>query len=161
MKLQQLRYVLEIVRHGNHLSAAAKALNTSQPGVSRQIQLLEAELGFGIFERSRNRIIGLSEPGHEVLAIAKRMTADMSTLRALKDDIKSGNRGTLTIATTHTQARYVLPNVIKTFISAYPDVRLILKQGDPEEICALVDFRRRGSCNRHGDNPQISRSCKT
>jgi LysR family cys regulon transcriptional activator len=139
MKLQQLRYVLEIVRHGNHLSAAAKALNTSQPGVSRQVQLLEAELGFGVFERTRNRIIGLSEPGLEVLAIAKRVAADMSALRALKDDINGGNRGTLTIATTHTQARYVLPNVIKTFISAYPDVRLVLKQGDPEEICALVD----------------------
>jgi LysR family cys regulon transcriptional activator len=139
MKLQQLRYVLEIVRHGNHLSAAAKALNTSQPGVSRQVQLLEAELGFGIFERTRNRIIGLSEPGREVLAIAKRLTADMGTLRALKDEIKAGSRGTLTIATTHTQARYVLPNVIKTFVNAYPEVRLVLKQGDPEEICALVD----------------------
>jgi LysR family transcriptional regulator, cys regulon transcriptional activator len=139
MKLQQLRYVLEIVRHGNHLSAAAKALHTSQPGVSRQVQLLEAELGFGVFVRTRNRIIGLSEPGLEVLAIAKRLAADMSALRALKDDINGGNRGTLTIATTHTQARYVLPNVIKTFISAYPEVRLVLKQGDPEEICGLVD----------------------
>lgn len=139
MKLQQLQYVLEIVRHGNHLSAAAKALHTSQPGVSRQIQLLESELGFGIFTRTRNRIIGLSEPGQEVLAIAKRLVADMSALRALKDDMQAGNRGTLTIATTHTQARYVLPKVIKTFIEAYPQVRLILKQGDPEEICALVD----------------------
>ena len=139
MKLQQLRYVLEIVRHGNHLSAAAKALNTSQPGVSRQVQLLEAELGFGIFERTRNRIIGLTEPGREVLAIAKRLTAEMGSLRALKDEIKGGSHGTLTIATTHTQARYVLPNVIKTFVTAYPGVRLVLKQGDPEEICALVD----------------------
>ena len=139
MKLQQLRYVLEIVRQGNHLSAAAKALHTSQPGVSRQVQLLEAELGFGIFERTRNRIIGLSEPGQEVLAIAKRLVTDMSALRALKDEIGGGKHGTLTIATTHTQARYVLPNVIKTFVSTYPDVRLVLKQGDPEEICALVD----------------------
>lgn len=139
MKLQQLRYVLEIVRHGNHLSAAAKALHTSQPGVSRQIQLLESELGFGVFVRTRNRIIGLTEAGLEVLAIAKRLSADMAALRALKDDITGGNRGTLTIATTHTQARYVLPNVIKTFITAYPEVRLSLKQGDPEEICALVD----------------------
>jgi len=139
MKLQQLRYVLEITRHGNHLSAAAKALHTSQPGVSRQVQLLEAELGFGVFERTRNRIVGLTEPGMEVLAIAKRITADMGALRALKEEINAGNRGTLTIATTHTQARYVLPNVINSFISAHPDVRLILKQGDPEEICALVD----------------------
>jgi LysR family cys regulon transcriptional activator len=139
MKLQQLRYVLEIARHGNHLSAAAKALHTSQPGVSRQIQLLEAELGFEIFLRTRNRIIGLTEPGREVLAIAKRLATDMSALRALKEDINASNRGTLTIATTHTQARYVLPNVIRTFVGAYPEVRLVLKQGDPEEICALVD----------------------
>jgi LysR family cys regulon transcriptional activator len=139
MKLQQLRYVLEIVRHGNHLSAAAKALNTSQPGVSRQVQLLEAELGFGIFERTRNRIIGLTEPGREVLAIAKRLTADMGALRALKDEIKGGSRGTLTIATTHTQARYVLPKVVENFVSTYPEVRLVLKQGDPEEISSLVD----------------------
>jgi LysR family cys regulon transcriptional activator len=139
MKLQQLRYILEIVRHGNHLSAAAKALHTSQPGVSRQVQLLEAELGFGVFERTRNRIIGLTEHGVEVLAIAKRVSADILALRALKEDVTSGNRGTLTIATTHTQARYVLPNVIKTFVTAYPEVHLVLKQGDPEEVCALVD----------------------
>lgn len=139
MKLQQLRYILEIARHGNHLSAAAKALHTSQPGVSRQVQLLEAELGFGVFERTRNRIIGLTEHGLEVLAIAKRVSADMAALRSLKEDVTSGNRGTLTIATTHTQARYVLPPVIKSFVASYPEVRLILKQGDPEEICALVD----------------------
>ena len=118
MKLQQLRYVLEIARHGNHLSAAAKALHTSQPGISRQVQLLEAELGFGVFERTRNRIVGLTEHGLEVLEIAKRITADMGALRALKDEINAGNRGTLTIATTHTQARYVLPSVINTATTA-------------------------------------------
>ncbi len=139
MKLQQLRYVLEIVRHGNHLSAAASALHTSQPGVSRQIQLLEAELGFDIFVRTRNRIIELTEPGREVLAIAKRVTTEMGALRALKEDINASNRGTLTVATTHTQARYVLPKVIDSFVGAYPGVRLVLKQGDPEEICTLVD----------------------
>jgi len=139
MKLQQLRYVVEIVRHGNHLSAAAEALNTSQPGVSRQIQLLEMELGFEIFQRTRNRIIGITEPGQLVLAIAQRVTIDVAALRTLKKDMNSGNRGTLTIGTTHTQARYVLPAVIERFIKRYPKVHLVLKQGDPEEICALVE----------------------
>jgi LysR family cys regulon transcriptional activator len=139
MKLQQLRYVVEIVRHGNHLSAAADALNTSQPGVSRQIQLLELDLGFEIFQRTRNRIIGITEPGKLVLAIAQRVTTDIAALRSLKSDMTSGNRGTLTIGTTHTQARYVLPSVVETFIKGYPQVHLTLKQGDPEEICALVE----------------------
>jgi LysR family transcriptional regulator, cys regulon transcriptional activator len=139
MKLQQLRYVLEIVRQNNHLSAAAEALHTSQPGVSRQIQLLEAELGFEIFLRTRNRIIGPTEPGRLVVEIAKRVVTDMAALRALKDDVNSAARGTLTIGTTHTQARYVLPHVIESFVKSHPDVQLILRQGNPEEICALVD----------------------
>ena len=139
MKLQQLRYVLEITRRGNHLSAAAEALNTSQPGVSRQIQLLEAELGFEIFLRTRNRIIGLTPPGQHVVDIARRVIDDIGALRALKDEVSVGNRGTLTVGTTHTQARYVLPRVIASFVKMYPDVELILKEGDPEEICQMVD----------------------
>jgi LysR family transcriptional regulator, cys regulon transcriptional activator len=139
MKLQQLRYVLEITRHGNHLSAAAEALNTSQPGVSRQIQLLEAELGFEIFVRTRNRIIGLTPPGQHVVDIARRVIDDVGALRSLKDEMTVGNKGTLSIGTTHTQARYVLPRVIALFVKTYPDVELILKEGDPEEICQMVD----------------------
>ena len=139
MKLQQLRYVLEIVRQNNHLSAAAQALHTSQPGVSRQILLLEAELGFEIFQRTRNRIIGLTSAGEQVLEIAKRVVTDVDALRALKEDVNSGNRGVLTVATTHTQARYVLPMVIEKFVKKYPEVELILKQGNPEDICNLVD----------------------
>lgn len=139
MKLQQLRYVVEIVRQGNHLSAAADALNTSQPGVSRQIQLLEQELGFEIFLRTRNRIIGLTEPGQIVFQIGQRIGTDVAALKTLKEDMHSGNRGVFTIATTHTQARYVLPKVIEQFIPRYPDVKLVMKQGDPEEICALVE----------------------
>jgi LysR family cys regulon transcriptional activator len=139
VNLQQLRYVVEIVRHGNHLSAAAEALNSSQPGVSRQIQLLEQELGFEIFTRTRNRIIGLTEPGNVVLSIAQRVATDVAALKRLKEDMHAGNRGVFTIATTHTQARYVLPKIVKRFVSQYPNVKLVLKQGDPEEICALVD----------------------
>lgn len=139
MKIQQLRYVAEIVRQGNHLSAAALALNTSQPGVSRQVQLLEAELGVQIFVRTRNRIIGLTEPGEHVLAIAKRVTSDFNALKSLKMDLESKDSGTFVIATTHTQARYVLPKVIERFIKTYPGVDLVLKQGDPETICQLVE----------------------
>jgi LysR family cys regulon transcriptional activator len=139
MKLAQLRYVLEITRHRNHLSEAALALNTSQPGVSRQIQLLEAELGFEIFRRTRNRIIGLTEPGQQVLEIAKRVVTDVAALRYLKEEVKSGNHGTLTVGTTHTMARHVLPQVVKAFIAQYPDVQLVLKQGNPEDICTLVE----------------------
>jgi LysR family cys regulon transcriptional activator len=139
LKLQQLRYVVEIVRHGNHLSAAADAMHTSQPGVSRQIQLLEQELGFEIFLRTRNRIIGLTEPGAIVFNFAQRIATDVAALATLKEDMHSGNRGVFTIATTHTIARYVLPDVVEKFVAEYPEVKLVLKQGDPEEICALVD----------------------
>jgi LysR family cys regulon transcriptional activator len=139
MKLQQLRYVLEITRRGNHLSAAAEALNTSQPGVSRQIQLLEAELGFEIFLRTRNRIIGLTPPGEHVVDTARRVIDDVGSLHSLKEEVSVGNRGTLTIGTTHTQARYVLPRVIPAFVQLYPDVALVLKEGDPEEVCQMVD----------------------
>ena len=139
MKLQQLRYVVEIVRQGNHLSAAAEAVHASQPGVSRQIQLLEAELGFEIFARTRNRIIGLTEPGKHVLEVARRVVNDVSTLKSLKEEMSASNRGTLAIATTHTLARYVLPTAIESFIKKFPDVQLILKQGDPEHICELVE----------------------
>ncbi len=139
MKLQQLRYVVEIVRQGNHLSAAAEAVHSSQPGVSRQIQLLEAELGFEIFVRTRNRIIGLTEPGKHVLEVARRVVNDISTLKSLKEEMSASNSGTLTVATTHTLARYILPSAIEEFLKKFPDVQLVLKQGDPEQICEMVD----------------------
>lgn len=137
--LQQLRFVHEIVRQGNHLSAAAQALYTSQPGVSRQVQRLEAELGFAIFLRTRNRIVGLTEPGQQVVEVARRVLADVDGLDSLKDELRESNRGTLTIATTHTQAKYTLPKVIAEFAADYPNVQIILKQGDPESICELVE----------------------
>lgn len=139
MKLQQLRYVLEIARHDNNLSAAAQALNTSQPGVSRQIQMLEEELGFAIFQRTRNRIIGLTDNGERVLEVAKRVVNDVASLRSMKEELDSSGRGTLAIGTTHTQARYVLPRVIEPFVKAYPGVQLIMKEGNPEDICTMVD----------------------
>jgi LysR family cys regulon transcriptional activator len=139
VKLQQLEYVLEIVKQGFHISGAANSLFTSQPSVSRQLQQFEEELGFAIFERSRNHIEGLTPAGEIVVDIAKRVMSDVGDLASLKDDLMSSNRGTLTIATTHTVANYVLPDVIRSFIKAYPEVQVVLLQSDPEGICTLVD----------------------
>ncbi|MDV3127246.1 LysR substrate-binding domain-containing protein [Mycobacterium sp. 21AC1] len=138
MKLQQLEIVLEIVKNGFHISAAARALHTSQPGVSRQLQMLESELGFPVFARTRNHIDGLTEAGEIVADIARRVTGDLETLKNLEDHILAADKGTLTIATTHTHASYVLPKVIASFIRAYPDVQVIMRQGDPDEVSKLV-----------------------
>jgi LysR family transcriptional regulator, cys regulon transcriptional activator len=139
VKIQQLECVLRIADNGNSISAAAAALHTSQPGVSRQLQLLEAELGLEIFRRTRNRIVGLTEPGAMVVDRARRILAEIGALASLGEDLASSDRGPLTIATTHTQARYVLPAVIGRYVADFPNVQVSLKQGDPEGICRLVD----------------------
>src|SRR6185437_4579071 len=139
MQLRQLRYVLEVHRRGNHISAAAATLHTSQPGVSKQIQMLEHELGFDIFERTRNRVVGLTEPGREVVEIIQRVFGEIDSRRTIKDDYASQQEGSLTIATTHTTARYILPKVIDIFIHRYPSVRLSLHQANPTECCEAVE----------------------
>jgi LysR family cys regulon transcriptional activator len=139
MKLSQIRCVVEVHRCGNHISAAAEALHTSQPGISKQIQGLEAEIGFPIFQRNRNRVVGLTEPGEHVLEIAQRILNDVESLATLRDAFTDIESGALTIATTHTYARYVLPKVIGRFIERYPDVRLGLQQGNPTQICEAVE----------------------
>ena len=139
MKLSQIRCVVEVHRCGNHISAAAEALHTSQPGISKQIQGLEAEIGFPIFQRMRNRVVGLTEPGRQVLEIAQRILSDVESLATLRDAFMAVESGTFTIATTHTYARYVLPRVIGRFIERYPDVRLGLQQGNPTQICEAVE----------------------
>jgi LysR family cys regulon transcriptional activator len=136
--LRQLRYVLEVHRSGNHISAAAEMLHTSQPGVSKQIQMLELELGFDIFERTRNRVVGLTEPGREVLDTIERVFAEIDSLKKIRDDYSRCQEGSLTIATTHTQARYVLPSMIDRFIQRFPKVRLSLRQDNPTNCCAAV-----------------------
>lgn len=138
IKLSQLKCILEVHRHGNHISAAAEALHTSQPGVSKQIQLLESAIGFSVFQRKRNRVTGLTEPGREVIEIAQRIMSDVENLRTLREDYVDREKGSLTIATTHTYARYVLPRVIERFIKRYPDIRLGLQQGNPTQICEAV-----------------------
>jgi LysR family cys regulon transcriptional activator len=134
MNLQQLRYLNEIVRRGLNISDAASALYTSQPGISKQIKLLEDELGIEIFVRNGKRIVAVTEPGKAVLEIAQRMLHDMENLKQAAEEFQAQGSGNLTIATTHTQARYALPPVVKQFIKRYPGVKLGLHQGSPTQI---------------------------
>ena len=138
MNLQQLRYVNEIVRRGLKISDAADALYTSQPNISKQIKQLEQELGIDIFVRNGKRVVAITEPGQAILDIARRMLHDAETLRQVGQEFHSQDSGHLTIATTHTQARYILPPVVKQFIRRYPKVKLGLHQGNPTQIAEQV-----------------------
>ncbi len=138
MKLQQLRYFCEVARQGLSISKAAAALHTSQPGVSKQLRLLEEELGLPMFTRNRNRVSELSPAGKALLAVAQRMLDDAETLKRLAQDFGSEKSGSLTVLTTHTQARYALPAVVKRFTAEYPDVRLNVRQGTPGQIWQAV-----------------------
>jgi LysR family transcriptional regulator, cys regulon transcriptional activator len=138
MNLQQLRYVVEVSRRGLNVSDAAEALFTSQPGVSKQIRLLEDELGVEIFVRHGKRLIALTDPGRQVVTIAERMLRDQASLRMVGEEFTRESEGVLSIATTHTQARYALPPVIQRFIQHYPKVRLNLHQGSPTQVCDYV-----------------------
>ena len=135
MKLQQLRYLLEVERQGLNLSAAAQQLHTSQPGISKQIKLLEDELGVEIFVRNGKRVTAVTPPGKAILAIAQRILQDAENLKQAARDFSAQDSGKLTIATTHTQARYMLPDVVKRFRARYPQVKLNLIQGNPVQIC--------------------------
>jgi LysR family cys regulon transcriptional activator len=139
VKLLQLRHVVEVFRQGNHISKTAEALHVSQPAISKHVQLLEDELGFAIFDRKRNRIIGVSEAGREAISIAERILRDVENLKRLGAETANRDLGTLTIATTHTQARYVLPRVIGRFLQRHPTIQLRLRQGNPTRICEMVE----------------------
>lgn len=138
MKLQQLRYLCEVARRELSVSAAAQALFTSQPGVSKQIKGLEEELGIEIFVRNGKRLVGITEPGRAVIAIAERMLADAANLKRAGEEFAGEKTGTLTIATTHTQARYALPKAVAAFKRRYPKVQLFIHQGNPTQICEQV-----------------------
>jgi LysR family cys regulon transcriptional activator len=138
MKLQQLRYIWEVARHNLNLSNAAEALFTSQPGISKQIRSLEDELGVDIFVRHGKRVVAVTEPGKAILEIAQRVLKDVENLRQVGEEFTEEDNGHLTIATTHTQARYALPHVIQRFTKRYPGVRLSLRQGSPTQISELV-----------------------
>lgn len=138
MKLQQLRYITEVARCGLNVSEAAEALYTSQPGVSKQIRLLEDELGITIFERSGKRFTGLTEPGRAVLDIAERILREAENLKRVSAEFARGDAGSLVIAATHTQARYALPMVVRDFVAQHPNVRLTMHQGNPTQIAEWV-----------------------
>lgn len=138
MKLQQLRYLCEVANQGLNLSKAAEALHTSQPGISKQIRLLENELEIDIFVRNGKRVVKVTPPGQVILEIAERMLRDAKNLKQVGQEFANEATGSLTIATTHTQARYALPAAIKHFTARYPKVKLILRQGNPTQIAELV-----------------------
>ena len=138
MKLQQLRYFRAVARNGLRISAAARELHTSQPGVSKQIIALEQELGLPLFQRRGRQLTALTEAGSRILTMAEDVLHQTAAIRSLADEYSDPSRGSLGIATTHTQSRYVLPPVIQQFIQQYPDVALQLHQGTPEQIAAMA-----------------------
>lgn len=138
MNLQQLRIVRETIRQDFNLTEVANALYTSQPGVSKHIKDLEDELGVEIFERRGKRLLGLTGPGKELSPVVERILLDTHNLRRIADQYASRETGHFVVATTHTQARYALPQVIKWFKQDYPKVHLTLLQGSPREIAEMV-----------------------
>jgi len=142
MTLQQLRYLLGIADSGLNITAAAERLYTSQPGISKQLKLLEEELGIQLFTRKGKSLAAITPAGHEVIARARRILREVDNIRSLASDMSEEQSGTLSIATTHTQARYVLPDVIQEFRRRYPQVNLELHQGTSEQIAELVSSNR-------------------
>ncbi|MFO1319458.1 MAG: HTH-type transcriptional regulator CysB [Burkholderiales bacterium] len=138
MKLQQFRTIVEVARQGLNLSKAAESLYTSQPALSKQILQLEEELGVTIFVRAGKRFVGVTPPGREILDIAERILMEARSLKDVSAEYHRETTGSLTIATTHTQARYALPPVVRQFMNEYPQVRLSLRQGNPSQIAEQV-----------------------
>lgn len=138
MNFQQLRSVREAVRQGYNLTVVAEVLHTSQPGVSRQIRELEDELGIQLFERAGKRLTGLTPPGAAVLPIVERLLQEADNLKRAGDEFAAQDRGVLTIAATHSQARYALPLAVRDFSTAHPQVELHLHQGSPQQVAELL-----------------------
>jgi LysR family cys regulon transcriptional activator len=138
VNFNQLRFVRETVRRSFNLTLAAEALHTSQPGVSKAILEFESELGFPIFVRHGRRLTSLTEPGRAVLPIIERLLLEADNLKRTGQDFASQDHGNLTIATTHTQARYTLPRVVKAFRATHPTVHLSLLQGSPRQLAEMV-----------------------
>jgi len=138
MKLQQLRYLHEVARQGLNITNAAQILYTSQPGVSKQIQLFEEELGLQIFQRNGKRLSGITAPGAKILRLAAKIMLDVDNIKRVGDEFTNVDSGAFTIATTHTQARYKLPAAVKSFVSLYPQVKLNIHQGNPSQVAEQV-----------------------
>src|SRR5437660_946602 len=142
MKLHQLRYLAAVAQNGLNITAAAQKLHTSQPGVSKQIKLLEDELGFQIFVREGRNLTRITPAGQQVIERALKILQEAQSIRDLSTELRDEGRGSLSIGTTHTQARYVLPDVIREFRGRYPNVRLNLHQGTSEQIAEMVAHDR-------------------
>ena len=138
MNFQQLRIIHETVRRNFNLTEVANALFTSQSGVSKHIKDLEDELGLELFVRKGKRLLGLTEPGRELSAVVDRMLMDARNIKSIAEQFSNKDHGQLTVATTHTQARYALPRVVTRFKQAYPRVHLMLLQASPGEIAAML-----------------------
>lgn len=145
MKLQQLRYIWEVARHDLNVSATAQSLYTSQPGISKQIRLLEDELGVEVFARSGKHLTRVTPAGQAILSIAGDILQKVESIKKVAQEFSDEKKGSLAVATTHTQARYALPPTITNFIKQYPDVSLHMHQGTPMQISEMaadgtVDF---------------------
>ena len=141
MKLQQLRYIREVARHDLNVSATAQSLYTSQPGISKQIRLLEEELGVEIFIRMGKHLTEITPAGEAILRAADEIFNKVESIKSAAQEFSNEKKGSLSLATTHTQARYALPKVIHTFIKRYPDVSLHMHQGTPVQISEMAAER--------------------
>nr|MBV6630887.1 HTH-type transcriptional regulator CysB [Oceanococcus sp. HetDA_MAG_MS8] len=156
MKLRQLELLRAVVQHDFNISKAADALYTAQPGISKQIRNLEDELGIPVFHRNGKHLTGLTAAGQDILRIAERVVSDMRNISRVAEDYRSADRGQLSIATTHTQARYALPTVVEGFRKRWPQVSLHLHQGSPPQIARMAasgeaDFAIATEAIRHFD----------
>jgi len=138
MKLQQLRCIFEVVQNDFNISKAANFLHTSQPGVSKQIQLLEDEVGVQIFQRNGKRLTGLTEPGQQVFDSIAEIIREEKNIKRVSEEYEKKDTGNFTIATTHTQARYKLPNVVEEFVKKYPKINLNIHQGNPSQVTEQI-----------------------
>ncbi|MBY8089011.1 HTH-type transcriptional regulator CysB [Vibrio fluvialis] len=138
MKLQQLRYIVEVVNHNLNVSATAESLYTSQPGISKQVRLLEDELGIQIFERSGKHLTQVTQAGEDIVRIATEILSRVESIKSVAGEHTHPEMGTLNISTTHTQARYALPEVIKGFTARYPKVSLHMHQGTPAQMSEAI-----------------------
>ena len=138
MKLQQLRCIFQIVQSEFNISKASEVLNTSQPGVSKQIKLLEDEIGIKIFQRNGKRLVNLTEPGELILSSIEKILQESNNIKVISEEYTEKDQGTFTIATTHTQARYKLPKVVEEFVKKYPktnlNIKIVLKEMEKSTV---------------------------
>lgn len=156
MKLQQLKYLLAIVDNGMNITAAAERMYTSQPGVSKQLKLLEDELGLQLFTRKGKSLGGITAAGHQVIDRARIIMREADNIRSLASDYYQEEEGSLSIATTHTQARYVLPEIVAEFRKRFPKVGLNLHQGTSEQIADMVSVNNIDFAIATGSNELFS-----